>query len=278
MESRIKPFVKWVGGKTQLLPRLLENIPDNFSEYWEPMVGGGALFWRLAELGRLQRGRVVLMDANASLIAAYQMLKDPRAIELVIKELIELERRYTHNPEDTYYAVRDAWNDSRRNSAYFIFLKQTAFNGLWRENSKGKHNAPWGHYRTFAWDAGNLRACSRVLQDLDVDAQVMHGLTWGERYPRGGALVYFDPPYAGTFDSYTGEGFTSYQQKAVITQCAMITEDGGYALYTQADTEQVRQWLSELWPKGKIVESEERRSVNSKGGERGPVKTLIVHS
>lgn len=280
-----RPFVKWVGGKSQLLLKLLEYVPEHFGEYWEPMVGGGALFWKLAELGKLKCGQVILSDANPYLINAYQQVQEH--IDAVLAELDTLRIAYGRAAEDTFYEARTAFNKGREDisiltplgAAYFIFLKQTAFNGLWRVNSKGEFNAPWGHYTSFEGRAENLRECSMVLRKLDVAIQVedvsQNSAAW---FGAKGGLVYFDPPYADTFTAYNVDGFTPFRQSMLIARCGALQATGMHVLYTNADTPEVRASLSDLWSRGVVITSEERRSINSRGTGRGAVKTLIVHS
>ena len=141
-----KPFVKWVGGKRRVIPELLFSLPATFDHYYEPFVGGGALFFHLRSLNLLQDNKITISDVNLRLIRTYKAIRDD--VEGVI---VRLKHHSKHHCRDYFYAVRDAEVDSYENdadvAAWFIYLNKTAFNGLYRVNKKNRFNAPMGKYK-----------------------------------------------------------------------------------------------------------------------------------
>jgi DNA adenine methylase len=197
-----RPFLKWAGGKRQLLPELLARLPAAFAEsfgsgsplsgcrYHEPFVGGGALFFALSGRGTIAPGSARLSDINPELINAYQVVRD--RVETLI-DLLEVFR----NEEDFFYEVRGqktcTLNPIQR-AARLIYLNKTCFNGLFRENRRGHFNVPYGHYATAHFCAANeLRAASRALRGVTIEVSPFESLA--ER-TRPGDFVYCDPPYA----------------------------------------------------------------------------------
>jgi len=267
-----RPFVKWVGGKGQLVEELLKHVPKKFKTYHEPMVGGGAFYWALVRGGYLAGKSVALADTNEDLIQTYREVRDDP--ERLIRTLQLYANQYVRQGGDLFYSIRDAWNEGVKNPARFIFLKQTAFNGLWRCNRKGEINMPWGQYEhPKILDADNIRSCSQALQG--------QGL-WTADYEASmqmvgkGDLVYFDPPYWGRFDAYGPEGFGQGQHVALVKMCARLTRAGVHVLYSNEDVPDVRKILEQHWPEGQLHSVQSRRYVNSDGQGREPVADLII--
>lgn len=268
----IKPFVKYVGGKGQLLEELLKHVPKKFKNYHEPMVGGGALFWALVRENRLEDRYVDLSDENGPLIETYKAIRDnPKRL---IRALQFYKCQYVRQGGDLYYRIRDAWNEGNTNPARFIFLKQTSFNGLWRYNQQGKLNMPWGHYENpKILDGGNIVACSMALQGVSL---------WHMPFPDSlkkvakGDLVYLDPPYWGRFDLYGPEGFTAGQHVELVKTCARLQSIGAHIIYSNEDSYEVRRLIKTHWPKGRIHRVQGRRFINCDGHGRQPVGDLIV--
>lgn len=232
-DRRARPFLKWAGGKRQLLPALREFYPGEFGTYHEPFLGSGAVFFDLADSGALQHGRVRLTDVNADLIGCCLRLRDqPHA---VIGYLRQLEAGYAAAPEEHYYRIRDElFNPARaaitngrhpRPEAYspelagmLIYLNRTGYNGLFRLNSSGLFNVPRGRYKNpRICDEENLRRVSSTLSALSVK---MEHTSFDSvlQYARAGDFIYFDPPYApmsatAHFTSYTSDGFGGEDQR-----------------------------------------------------------------
>ncbi|NPA58653.1 MAG: Dam family site-specific DNA-(adenine-N6)-methyltransferase, partial [Aquificae bacterium] len=197
-----RPFVKWAGGKRQVVKTLMENLPDSFGRYFEPFVGGGALLFELLP------ERAVINDINGELINAYTVIRD------YPEELIESLKKHK-NERDYYYKMRAILPDSLtpvERASRFIYLNKTCFNGLYRENSKGQFNVPFGRYKNpNIPDRENIMAVSHFLNSADV---VIYNLDYREIVPplaRAGDFVYLDPPYqpvstTAYFTSYTKHG------------------------------------------------------------------------
>jgi DNA adenine methylase len=197
----IKPFLRWAGGKTWLLPRLDQFIPDKFSNYYEPFLGGGAVFFYLKQLGKL-KNRIVLSDTNRELIDCYIQVRDN------VTEIIE-QLKYYKNEKDFYYFMRNSNSQSgSKKAAKFIYLNRTSFNGIYRVNLKGKYNVPYG-FKTYStlFDFDNLRGASNCLPDAEIvhnDFQTcLNGIEKGD-------LAFLDPPYTV---AHGNNGFIKYNQK-----------------------------------------------------------------
>lgn len=267
-----EPFVKWVGGKGQLIQELMRHVPSNFNAYHEPMVGGGALFWALYRQGMLRGKRVHLADTNPALIDCYHAVRDDP--ERLVKSLEQFKEVYERDGEDLYYRIRDAWNEGITSAARFIFLKQTSFNGLWRHNKQGKLNMAWGKYESpKILDADRIRACSQALQAVDI---WQGGFDTSVQMIERGDLVYYDPPYWGRFDLYGPDGFTQEQHVELVQMCGELTKKGANVIYTNEDGPEMRQILDEHWPHSRVQFVGSRRYINRDGEGREPVADMVV--
>jgi len=207
------PLTKWVGGKRRLAPALLAFMPRRWSgDYWEPFVGGGAIFCALYNAGRLKGRRVVLADRNKALIDLYRFVQaTPKKL---IDSLTYMRDRYEDVGGEAFYREqRDLWNAGHHMPARLVFLLQTCFNGLWRENAKGLMNTPWGkHKRPSLFDVANVMAWHKALQGVEL----RDGDYATTCKPKSGDLVYLDPPYADTFTNYAAGGFGPKHQVALL--------------------------------------------------------------
>ncbi|MEC8051654.1 MAG: DNA adenine methylase [Myxococcota bacterium] len=266
-QTRAKPFLKWVGGKTQLLPQIFELFPKSFNKYHEPFVGGGAVFFNL------EPNKAILSDVNPDLIQAYQMIRDD--VDSVIAELKQ------HRAEEAYYySVREAdvaELSAAEAAARIIFLHKTCFNGLYRVNRRGKFNVPFGKYANpTICNEKNLRAVSAALQGVDIRLQSVFEL---DSRVRKNDLVYFDPPYVplsptASFTSYTKQGFGEHQQRELAELFGRLVSKGAHCFLSNSDTPLVR----ELYKDFKIKKVYARRAINSRADRRGPVGEVIVCS
>jgi DNA adenine methylase len=250
-----RPFLKWCGGKTQLLPELILRAPLSYGTYREPFLGGGALFFAL------KPKLAVLSDINAELIATYQAVRD---VPLTVIEILkDFQERYS---SEHYYIVRSMPNGVPAYvAARMIYLNKTCFNGLYRVNKKGEFNASFGRYTDpKICDEENLLECSQALQGVELrvmDFREALATVGGDDF------VYCDPPYYGTFSGYSKGGFSLADQRELAQLC-----DCKRCLITNADTPETRTLY-----KGFFVDTvEERRSVNRSAKGRGKVSTLIV--
>ncbi|HYQ17917.1 MAG TPA: Dam family site-specific DNA-(adenine-N6)-methyltransferase, partial [Polyangiaceae bacterium] len=187
MSERLRPILKWAGGKRSLVPRILKELPEQIDTYYEPFVGGAAVFLALAEEKRFRRA--VITDKNAQLIELYEVVRDD--LGKLLKKLEELQH---HTSEDDYYEIRASKSRSKiERAARLIYLNKTGYNGLYRVNSKGGFNVPYGRYkRPKIYDPERLAAASVALQDVTIRvADFDESCSEAKR----GDAVYLDPPY-----------------------------------------------------------------------------------
>ncbi|MCB9763484.1 MAG: DNA adenine methylase [Alphaproteobacteria bacterium] len=262
-----RPFLKWVGGKRQLLPELEALLPRRFDHYFEPFVGGAALFFHL------QPDNATLSDANAELVDCYTAVRD--GVDALVREL----RRHVYD-QDYYYAMR-AWDSAgaplHQRAGRTIYLNRTGFNGLYRVNRSGKFNVPFGRYTNpVICDEENLQGCSRVLQGV---ALVHEDFEAAADRARAGDFVYFDPPYVpltptASFTSYVADGFGLADQERLAALFRRLSERGVQVMLSNSDTPLVR----ELYAGFHLEEVQARRNVNAKASKRGAVGELVVCS
>lgn len=266
-----RPFLKWAGGKSQLLADILDRFPSSFGTYHEPFVGSGALFFRLACEGRLKK--VSLSDINRNLIDTWTALRDD--VEVVISYLLD----HINDP-DWFYRVRSqdpAQLVPAERAARMIYLNKTCFNGLYRENRAGHFNVPFGRYSNpNICDADNLRAVSRLLKPVDITCRPYDLVL--ER-AKAGDLVYFDPPYhpisaTSSFTGYDRHGFGIEDQKRLRDTFTELSNRGVHVLLSNSDTPAIR----ELYSNFKIDQVFATRAINSKADKRGKVAEVIVRS
>lgn len=275
-----RPFLKWAGGKGQLLPELTLRLPAQFRRYHEPFVGGGALFFHLWNSGRL-RHSAVLSDSNPELIACYEAVRDE--VEELIDLLLELRPHF--GDREFFYEIR-GW-DRRpdfpqrprvERAARTIFLNRTCYNGLYRLNNRGQFNAPFGNYRNpLIVDPENMREVSRALQHVelfvsDFSAVLQRALP--------GDFVYFDPPYVplsttASFTAYTHQGFAEAEQRRLAEVFLALAGQGCFVMLSNSYTELARS----LYAGQPVHESlYASRKINCDGRKRGTVAELIVCS
>lgn len=265
LKARPKPFLKWAGGKTQLLPEILRRFPPVFRRYHEPFLGGGAVFFALGP------SRASLSDINGDLVATYTAIRDN--VEAVIEELEQHEASEQH-----YYEVR-AWQPERLaqtdRAARTIFLNRTCFNGLYRVNKKGQFNVPFGrHTNPTICNAENLRLVSLALRNVEIEQRDV--FTLGARVQRGD-LVYFDPPYdpvskTASFTSYAKGGFGDEEQERLARLFGDLANKGVHVVLSNSDTPFIRS----LYKDFRIERVFARRAINSRADRRGQVSEVLV--
>jgi DNA adenine methylase len=270
LDGDVGPIVKWVGGKTRLLPALLSRLPATYGRYFEPFAGGAALFFRLRPRA------AVLNDFNADLVATYRAVA--RDADAVIRRL-DVHRR--HHAEAHYYDVRARWNDRAVSwsavdrAAAFIYLNKTCFNGLWRVNRGGAFNVPMGRYvdpPICVPDA--LRAASRVLARADLRTGDYRAAVADAA---AGDLVYFDPPYdpvstTASFTSYTKAAFGPDQQRELAELARGLVARGCKVVLSNSDTPFVRS----LYKGFRVDRVQCARAINCNAAKRGDVDEVIV--
>lgn len=295
-----RPFLKWAGGKRQLLPELRRYYPREFRGYLEPFVGSGAVYFDLYSMGRLRGRRVVLMDDNADLVGCYLAVRDhPGA---VIRHLTTLAAERQQNPRDHYYDVRDRrFNPARaalrkngkidpaaytpRLAAMLICLNRTGFNGLFRLNASGLFNVPVGRYvNPTICDRERFSTAAHAL--AQAGTEIIHcGFERVLKQAHREDFVYLDPPYAplsetAQFTSYTADGFTSADQSTLQATVIELARRGCHVLLSNSAAPQVRDLYDEndaARAAGlRAYRVKARRAINSEAGRRGPVDEYIV--
>jgi DNA adenine methylase len=268
--------VKWAGGKTQLLEKLLSRMPERFGTYFEPMVGGGALLFGL--ITEMLVTKCVIADTNADLINVYTTIRED--VETLIEHLGNMALDPKANTRKYFEAVRakDPANmHSTEAAARFMYLNRCCFNGLYRVNKSGKFNVPFGDYKNpKICDGENLIDVCNALQNVDIYCEGFHRVL--ER-AREDDLVYFDPPYipvseTSDFVSFTRDGFDEVDHQVLANVFEKLGERGVYCMLSNSDTPYARQ----LYDGFDIDLVLARRNINKDGRKRGKVGELIVRN
>ncbi len=271
-----KPFVKWAGGKRQLIPILNENLPKTFGTYYEPFIGGGALLFHM--LTERDGQKCSISDLNSDLVLAYTTIRD--RIDDLISSLKSHEKNYQKDSKSYYYSVRESNPRSEiEKTSRLLFLNRTCFNGLYRVNSKGKFNVPLGRYTNpNIVNEDNLRSVGAILQASKVSIKCRD---FGAvlRDAKKGDLVYFDPPYqpvsdTANFTSYTNKDFTDKDLERLADLCNKLDSKGCKVLLSNSDSKQVSDMFSgKPWNVNKI---QANRSINSNSKKRTGHFELLI--
>lgn len=282
MHSRadVKPVLKWAGGKRQLLEPILSFVdrafPDRIEKYYEPFAGGAAVFFALVSRGKFEKAR--LSDMNADLIRVYSALRDDA--ESVISELQKL--LDLGHSEEVYYKVREKVRDKRpvkasARAARLIYLNRTGYNGLYRVNSRGEFNVPFGRYKApRILDKPRLLAAAEALQGVELEVEDFEQSC---RSAKRGDFVYLDPPYVpvsktASFAAYHSKAFDLAEHERLAKAFARLNKRGVAVLLSNSDTPATR----ELFQTFDTRTVQATRAINSKGTRRGAVSELLVHS
>lgn len=300
-----RPFLKWAGGKTQLLDAIESRLPEPLREtssiprYVEPFVGGGAVFFYLQN--RYDIGESILIDLNRELIVGYRVIQqDP---EPLIEQLAALESHFIamEQPErKTYfYKIRDRYNQQMlafeyshyndewvERAAYLIFLNKTCYNGLFRQNQQGEFNVPYGRYvNPTICDTENIRAVHRALQDTTLMCDTF---TAAGAYIDDQTFVYFDPPYrplnaTSSFTGYFKEDFDDESQRQLADFFYRMDQRNAWLLLSNSDPQNEDEddtFFYDLY-KDFVIAIEKvpaKRSINSKGNKRGEINELLIRN
>ena len=275
----VMPILKWVGGKRQLLPQIKKHmvkIPKN-ATYYEPFVGGGAVLFEL------QPSKAVVNDVNRELIDVYKVVKDN--VEELIEELNN--EKYANTPE-AFYKIRELDRKPQEynrlsaveRAARVIYLNKTCYNGLYRVNSIGEFNSPFGRYKNpnIVNEIG-LRAVRQYFNEADITF-ANGDFESSLRNIKKGSVVYFDPPYApisstSNFTGYNESGFGESQQKRLKNLCDELTDKGVHILLSNSDCEFIRDLYSDK-NRYEIIEVKAKRTINSTGNSRGEISEVLV--
>ena len=275
MESLVneyyKPILKWAGGKRQLLPVLIKNIPDKFNTYYEPFIGGAALLISLYSLNKINES--VISDINKDLYNLYKTIKENP--QQLIDELDNLE--FKNNKED-YYKARELFNsteDPANRSALLIYLNRHGYNGLYRVNSSNKFNVPFGKYNNPGMPSSrNIMSLSELFQSCTI---MNSDFELTVNNAKKGDFVYFDPPYmplskTSYFTGYTHSGFDEKDQERLAKTFQELSDRGVYVMESNSSTD----FIKELYKDFNLLEVDARRNINSVGTKRNSIKELII--
>jgi len=292
---RAKPFVKWAGGKGQLLEQLDALLPQDFARrdnlvYVEPFVGGAAmLFHVLSKYPNIRRA--VINDANSELVATYKTIK--ARPEQLIGRLSRLQEEFGRCAteelrQDMYLKMRDKFNshksDELEMASLFIFLNKTCFNGLYRVNSKGEFNVPFGKAKNPAiCNAENIRALNKALQKVTILKGDFEDVM---KSVEGKAFFYFDPPYrpltkSAAFTAYARGGFNDDEQRRLARFCRKLDRRGHQWMLSNSDPHNVDpgdDFFDELYRGFDIKRVVASRAINSKGDGRGKIAELVIRN
>ena len=272
---KAKPFVKWAGGKRQIIDKLLKLVPVEFGTYYEPFVGGGALLFELSPK------TAVINDSNKELMNVYKMISTDKGYEEVVKLLNTYEKKHS---EKFFYQIRNQDKDKDKFSkltdaeraARTIYLNKSCFNGLYRVNSKGEFNVPFNKkLKVNTYDSENMilayvyfQANKITMLNTDFEEAVKDA--------KKGDFIYFDPPYDSendtTFNSYTEEGFGKEEQRRLAKVYKELSDRGCYVMLSNHNTTLV----NELYKEFNIHVITAKRNINSKGTKRGKVEEVII--
>ena len=239
--SNITPFVKWAGGKRQLLSQIKERMPEKYNDYYEPFVGGGAVTFELLPANAL------INDINKALINAYKQICN--APEAFLKAVNKLDEEMWEDGKEYYYSLREHYNDKLMKAEYdvelaalFVFINKHCFNGLYRVNGKGLFNVPYNNSRRTSVDEGTIMEISKYLQGITItDGDFEEACKWAKK----GDFVFIDSPYAPlnptSFEAYTKEGFDIESHKRLARLYDELTARGCFCMLTNHNTKLINE-------------------------------------
>ncbi len=294
----MKPFLKWAGGKSQLLDVINSELPLDIKEkkiYIEPFVGAGALFFYFLENNMFEK--YIINDINSKLINLYTVIRDNP--NLFIKGLKELKDLYlsldieSDKRSEMFYEIRDKFNSNDIGdidlAVYFVFLNKTCFNGLYRENSKGEFNVPFGKYKNPSFfDEENILDISRALNKRNDKGEFVVTITNDyfssvKKYLDKDTFMYLDPPYRpitlGGFNSYNKSGFNDEKQIELRDFYEEMSAKGAKLMLSNSDPKNLDindNFFDELYSKFNIIRVKAGRSINSNGKSRGKISELLI--
>ncbi|MFX1499786.1 MAG: DNA adenine methylase [Promethearchaeota archaeon] len=264
------PFLKWAGGKRQLLSQMYKYFPNKFNKYIEPFLGGGAVLFYLKPKFS------IIIDINKELINCYKVIKNN------VKELIELLKTHK-NEKNYYYKIRALDRDKEKfnqlsnveRASRLIYLNKCCYNGLYRVNSKGQFNVPFGKYKNPNFcDEENLLSVSMILKNV----KIVHGsFEFCLEYAQKGDFVYFDPPYhpiskTSSFTSYTKDNFGKDSQQKLFEVFKKLDKQGCKLMLSNSYNE----YIKTLYKDYKIITIDARRDINCNAEKRGNINVLLI--
>lgn len=274
-EQSLKPFLKWAGGKRQLLGEIIERIPHTFENYIEPFLGGGAVLFAL------QPKRALINDINASLIHTYMTIaSEPQQFIVKIKEL---DSRIAEGGKEYYYFIRELYNGKLMReefdlelAALFVFLNKHCFNGLYRVNAKGLFNVPYNNSKKASIDEEVIFEVSKYLKDLTI---CLGDFEDACKTAKEGDFIFLDSPYAplnpSSFESYTKEGFDMESHVRLSKLFDKLTQKGCYCMLTNHNTEFINDLYGDKGYKMDVVSV--KRMINSDASKRTGEEIIICN-
>lgn len=273
--SSIAPFVKWAGGKRQLIPQIRERMPKQFNNYYEPFVGGGAVIFELLP------ENAVINDINRALINAYQMIcEHPQEF---LQEIKRLDAEMWEDGKEYYYSMREHYNDKLMKeefdvelAALFVFINKHCFNGLYRVNGKGLFNVPYNNSRRSSVDEQSIMEISEYLRNVTIISGDFETACEGAG---AGDFVFIDSPYAPlnptSFESYTKEGFDIESHRRLANLFDELTTRGCYCMLTNHNTELINELYGN---KGYTIDVVNvKRLINSDASNRVGEEVIICN-
>ena len=273
--SNIAPFIKWAGGKRQLLAQIREKMPESFNNYYEPFVGGGAVVFDLLPTS------AVINDINKALVNAYRQICN--ASDEFLKKLNDLDEAMWKNGKEYYYSLREHYNDKLMKeefdvelAALFVFINKHCFNGLYRVNGKGLFNVPYNNSRSTSCNEDSIRAISAYLKNVTILEGDFQAAC---QNAKKGDFVFIDSPYAplnsSSFESYTKEGFDIESHKRLADLYDELTSRGCYCMLTNHNTELINELYGNKGYKMDVVSV--KRMINSDATNRVGKEVIICN-
>ena len=273
--SSVAPFVKWAGGKRQLIPQIRERMPEKYNDYYEPFIGGGAVIFDLLPANAL------INDINKALINTYRTIcNEPDAF---LKEVNRLDNDMWEDGKKYYYTIREHYNDKLMRSEYdvelatlFVFINKHCFNGLYRVNGKGLFNVPYNNSRRVSVDEDVIIATSEYLRGVTI---IDGDFEQACKNAKKGDFVFIDSPYAPlnptSFESYTKEGFDIESHKRLAKLYDELTARGCYCMLTNHNTELINELYGNKDYKIDVVSV--KRMINSDASNRVGEEVIICN-
>ena len=273
--SNIAPFIKWAGGKRQLLAQIRERMPESFNNYYEPFVGGGAVIFDLLPTS------AVINDINKALVNAYRQICN--ATDEFLNKLNELDETMWEDGKEYYYSLREHYNDKLMKeefdvelAALFVFINKHCFNGLYRVNGKGLFNVPYNNSRNSSCDENTIRAIAEYLKNVTILEGDFQAAC---QNAKKGDFVFIDSPYAPlnptSFESYTKEGFDIESHKRLADLYDELTSRGCYCMLTNHNTELINELYGNKGYRMDVVSV--KRMINSDATNRVGKEVIICN-
>lgn len=299
----MRPFLKWAGGKTQLLDAFNARLPKHIKEsksitqYIEPFIGGGAMFFFLKKYYHIHQSYI--SDINIDLIICYKVLQNNHCelVNSLDRIIAEFQQKNEEQKKKFYYQIRDLYNKQRKNinisvynkewidrASILIFLNKTCYNGLFRLNQKGEFNVPYGSYKKPKfYDLDNIKEINKALQDT----KIRHAdFIESEKYVTKNSFIYFDPPYrplndTSNFTSYSKDGFSDVDQKRLAECFRRLDKKGAYLMLSNSDPKNEcpdDDFFESLYKGYNIERVPAKRYINCNAQKRGAINELIIRN